>query len=219
MEAIRNNLEFYVMMKNIINKIKLNRFVRAAIVISRTYRKYFFYPDKRYGFKGKNVLITPPTSISNPANLYLYGNNGINKAVIMNLNAKFIMKRNSGSSVGLKVITGNHARIIGTPYRCITEKQKPQNLDADVIVEEDVWIGMNVTLLSGVTIGRGATIAAGAVVHKSVPPYCIYGGVPAKFIKFYWTIDQILEHESKLYTEEERYTREQLEEIFAKYTK
>ena len=72
---------------------------------------------------------------------------------------------------------------------------------------------------SGVTVGRGTTVAAGAVVGKSMPPYCICGGVPAKFIKFYWTIDQILEHEAKLYPENERYTREQLEEIFAKYQK
>ena len=87
--------------------------------------------------------------------------------------------------------------------------------DKDVIVESDVWIGRNVTLLSGVRIGRGAIIAAGAVVNKNVPPYCIAGGVPAKPIKFKWTIDQILEHESKLYPEQERFSREQLEILFA----
>lgn len=74
-----------------------------------------------------------------------------------------------------------------------------------------------ITLLSGVIIGRGATIAAGAVVSKSMPPYFVCGGIPCKPLKPYWTIDQILEHEAKLYTEEERYTREQLEEIFEKY--
>ena len=71
-------------------------------------------------------------------------------------------------------------------------------------------------------IGRcyqGSTVAAGAVVSKSMPPYCICGGIPAKFIKFYWTIDQILEHEAKLYSEEERYNREQLEDIFVKWQK
>ena len=129
------------------------------------------------------------------------------------------MKKNSGAAYGLKVSTGNHAGIIGIPYRCISESNKPSGLDHDVIVEEDVWIGMNVTLLSGVTLRRGTTVAAGAVVNRSTPPYSIVGGVPAKFIKFYWTIDQILEHEAKLYPENERYSREQLEEIFAKYQK
>lgn len=73
---------------------------------------------------------------------------------------------------------------------------------------------MNVTILSGVTIGRGATVAAGAIVNKSIPPYSICGGVPQKFIKFYWAIDQILEHEEKLYDEKERFTREELESLF-----
>ena len=82
-----------------------------------------------------------------------------------------------------------------------------------------MWIGCNVTLLSGVTIGRGATVAAEAVVSKSMPPYCICGGVPAKFIKFYWTIEQILEHESKLYPEADRYTPEELENIFNQLNK
>ncbi len=149
--------------------------------------------------------------------MFLYGNNGLNHATLLTTNAKFIMKKNSGSAYGLKVITGNHARIVGIPYRNITEATKPKGLDKDVVVEEDVWIGMNVTLLSGVTIGRGTTVAAGAVVTKSMPPYCICGGVPARFIKFYWTIDQILEHESKLYSIEERYGRERLERIFAEY--
>ena len=45
------------------------------------------------------------------------------------------------------------------------------------------------------------------------------GGQPARFIKFYWDIDQIIEHERQLYNEEERYTREQLENIFKQYPK
>lgn len=88
-------------------------------------------------------------------------------------------------------------------------------MDKDVIVEEDVWIGMNVVLLSGAVIGRGSTVAAGSVVTRSLPPYCMAGRVPAKPIKFKWTIDKIFGHERILYPEEECFTREQLEKIFA----
>ena len=88
-----------------------------------------------------------------------------------------------------------------------------ENYDHDVIIEKDVWIGSNVTILEGVTIGRGCTIAAGAVVNKSTPPYSIVGGVPAKVLKYYWTIDQIMEHERQLYPKSERYSREDLEDI------
>lgn len=56
-------------------------------------------------------------------------------------------------------------------------------LVAPTIIEDDVWIGCNVTVLKGVTIGRGSVIAAGAVVNSDVQPYSIVGGVPAKLIK------------------------------------
>lgn len=181
--------------------------------------KIGMFNRNNYGYWGEQVGISSDTIITNPKNVFFYGNNGLKRAVIMTTNARFIMKKNSGASYGLVVATGNHARIVGVPYRCVTEATKPKGLDADVIVEEDCWIGFNVTLLSGVVVGRGSTLAAGAVVTKSTPPYSINGGVPAKFIKFYWTIEQILEHEKKLYPEEERYTREQLEKIFSKYQK
>jgi len=47
-------------------------------------------------------------------------------------------------------------------------------------IEADVWIGFGAIIISGVRIGHGAIIAAGAVVAQDVPPYEIWGGVPAK---------------------------------------
>ena len=52
-----------------------------------------------------------------------------------------------------------------------------------VIVGNDCWIGHAAILLPGVTVGDGAVIAAGAVVSRSVPPYTIVGGVPARPIR------------------------------------
>ena len=134
------------------------------------------------------------------------------------LNAKFICKGHAAIAENLTVHTGNHVRLIGEFVTSIDVSNKPVGYDHDVIIEEDVWVGSNVTILSGVTVGRGATVAAGAVVAKSIPPYCVCGGVPARFIKFYWTINDILQHESKLYPEAERYTREELQEIYDKYS-
>ena len=86
-------------------------------------------------------------------------------------------------------------------------------LCAPIHIGNRVWIGAGAIVTRGVTIGDGAVIAAGAVVTKDVPPYCIVGGVPAKVIKFYWTIEEIIEHEKQLYSDSERYTREELEEF------
>lgn len=53
-----------------------------------------------------------------------------------------------------------------------------------VVIEDDVYLGMAVRVLSGVTIGRGTVVGAGAVVTKSLPPYAIAVGVPARVIRY-----------------------------------
>ena len=53
-----------------------------------------------------------------------------------------------------------------------------------IIIQNDVWIGYGVTILSGVTVHNGAVIAAHATVTKDVPPYAIVAGNPARVIKY-----------------------------------
>ncbi|TAL66346.1 MAG: acyltransferase [Legionella sp.] len=55
---------------------------------------------------------------------------------------------------------------------------------ADIVIEDDCWIGANVVILGGVRIGSGAVIGAGAVVTKDIPSMAIALGVPAKVISF-----------------------------------
>ena len=131
--------------------------------------------------------------------------------------AKIHIKKGFVAAKGLKLISGGHERRVGMFLYSISEHDKDLslNLDRDIVIQEDVWAGMDVMILRGVTVGRGCTLAARSVVTKSTPPYSIVAGAPARFIKFYWTIEQILEHEATLYPEPQRFTREQLEEIFA----
>lgn len=60
-----------------------------------------------------------------------------------------------------------------------------------IAVGNDVWIGNGAMILPGVEIGDGAVVGAGAVVTKSVPPYAIVGGSPARLIRYRFSQDVI----------------------------
>lgn len=55
--------------------------------------------------------------------------------------------------------------------------------DADITIEDDVWIGAGSVILAGVTIGKGSVIGSNSVVTHDIPPYSIAVGIPAKVIK------------------------------------
>jgi acetyltransferase-like isoleucine patch superfamily enzyme len=52
----------------------------------------------------------------------------------------------------------------------------------NVVIKDDAWIGAGAIILPGIEIGEGAVVGAGAVVTKSVPPYTIVAGCPAREI-------------------------------------
>jgi len=77
---------------------------------------------------------------------------------------------------GCKFIDHDHGSAMGELIRTQNSIKKP------IHIEDDVWLGFNVTILKGVTIGKGAIVAAGSVVTKNVLPNEIWAGVPAKKI-------------------------------------
>lgn len=78
------------------------------------------------------------------------------------------------------------------PFKVKVLSESSESLSkGDIVIDDDVWIGCNSTIMSGVHVGQGAVIAAGSVVTKDVPPYAIVGGVPAKVIKYRFSNDII----------------------------
>lgn len=114
-------------------------------------------------------------------------------------------------TIGRKVIFGPHPTIITGDHRTdligryiadvtVAEKMSDGSkcYDQPVTIEDDVWLGANVTILKGVTIGRGSVVAAGAVVTRSCPPYSVIGGVPARILRMRFTEQEICRHEKAL---------------------
>ena len=198
--------------------IKNIRFYISVAWLKFTRSLYLLSVKGELGECGKNVILEPP-AVSFPfRKVCLHDNTNIYggaKLIISNRsdNGKMIFKNNSGSAEGLTIVTGNHQRVCGKFFK----ESGENDIDEDVVVEEDVWIGINVTILSGVTIGRGATVGAGSVCIKSVPPYAVVMGNPAKVVGFNFTPEEIIEHEKALYSEEERLPLELLEKNYKKY--
>ena len=65
----------------------------------------------------------------------------------------------------------------------VARRQYPEyDVFGKVVIKDWAYIGANSQIMPGVTIGEGALVAAGSVVTKSVDPYTVVGGNPARFI-------------------------------------
>lgn len=145
-----------------------------------------------------------------PNGLYSYRNIYVGDDVNLGVRP-ILMAELSEIRIGSHVMFGPEVVVIGgghnadVPGTFMTEvHQKSGNEDLGVVIEDDVWIGARAIILRGVLVGRGAIIGAGAVVTKSVPPYSIVGGNPARVIGFRWNAEKIVAHEKLLYPVDQR---------------
>jgi acetyltransferase-like isoleucine patch superfamily enzyme len=183
------------------------------LLISKSYDRVLMYAYRsQFASCGSNVHFYPAQSY------FFYKTIEIGNNVYIGPGAMFLA---SDSSIIIKdkvlfgpkvsIIGGNHStHIIG---KLMFDYKIPDKLAADdqpVIIETDVWVGCGSYILNGVHVGRGAIIAAGAIVTKEVPPYAVVGGVPAKLIKYRWSVEDILEHEKMIYGPEDRLLKEEL---------
>lgn len=116
-----------------------------------------------------------------------------------------VMGEGTYANVGLKIVSDDYKErlIIGknvsiapnTTFICMSSANNGKEINSisyvknkltkaeNIIVEDEVWIGANVTILPGVHVGRCSVIGAGSVITKDVEPYSVYAGVPARKIR------------------------------------
>ena len=162
-----------------------------------------------FGSYGRNFIFCPDDTFS-------YETIHVGEDVYIGQGACFRAARTTltiGNKVmfgpGVTIMGGDHNTSVVGKYMANVRDKRPED-DQPVVIEDDVWVGCNATILKGVTISRGSIIAAGAVVTKSIPAYSIAGGVPAKVIRRRWSTEEILEHEKSLYSEADRLSEAEL---------
>lgn len=131
---------------------------------------------------GGGILVSPGVCLSDGAILAPYGGD-IRIAENVFIGPYCVLYGHGGLTIGRDTMIAAHTVIIPSNHSFADPDQTISNQRATnlgITIGADVWIGCGARILDGVSIGDGCVIGAGAVVTKSLPPYSIALGVPAR---------------------------------------
>lgn len=178
---------------------------------------YFDKNDLKYC--GKNVIIGKSVRIRNPEKVsiddyaiiddftYISTNLTIGKFVHVGSNSviqggggECVYEDFSGNSPGCRIITCSDDYIGGLACPQIPKKFKGEVITGKVVLKKHGLLGANTVVLPNLIIEEGAATCAMTLVNKSLEPWKLYGGSPARFVKKR-NKEQILELEEKFLKE------------------
>lgn len=126
---------------------------------------------------GKNTLLKPGIKITSPEKVSIGAN--------CDFGQNLFITGGGGVRIGDWVGLGPDVKIWSVTHR-FDDPNRPWLLQGyehkPVVIEDDVWLGASVFVMPGTTIGRGAIVSACSVLSKSVPPFAIVAGHPARVI-------------------------------------
>lgn len=127
---------------------------------------------------GDNVSIQPSVFLFNLQNIEIGDNTSIHPMCYIEGAGGISIGSNVSIAHSTTLITTNHTwEDTSVPIKYNSETF------SKIIIEDDVWIGCGIRILSGVKISRRSVVAAGAVVNKSFEEKSLIGGIPARLIK------------------------------------
>ena len=170
MKRYRKNLIKSTAIWDAIQYIKLNSFKRKWI---RANKHNGTIPNNEFDFDTASV-----------------GNYSYGELNVVSFNNKSHLRIGNFVSIAQNVVFmldvehfTNHISTFPFRVKVLESVKDEAHSKGDIVIGDDVWIGYGATVMSGVHVGQGAVIATGAVVTKNIPPFEVWGGVPAKFIQ------------------------------------
>lgn len=184
MKRYRKNLIKSTAIWDAIQYIKLNSFKRKWI---RANKHNGTIPNNEFDFDTASV-----------------GNYSYGELNVVSFNNKSHLRIGNFVSIAQNVVFmldvehfTNHISTFPFRVKVLESVKDEAHSKGDIVIGDDVWIRYGATVMSGVHVGQGAVIATGAVVTKNIPPFEVWGGVPAKFIKKRFP-DEMIEDISKV---------------------
>ena len=136
-------------------------------------KKYNIHTSFR--FNGESILLYGKGRILLGENSYIGSYSTIQSAERYSV----VIGRNCRISHNVRIYTASAA-----PDQDFSNYDNLNKKSGDVVIQDNVWIGANVFINPGITIGENSIVGANSVVIKDVPAHSIYGGVPAKLIRY-----------------------------------
>lgn len=192
--------------KKLINKTLIKIVNKINLLCEDTKFYYAKYPKVRkesFYYFGNDSFINNPLEIANPYNIYIGDKVRLRDRVrlVPVNNSHIYFGNNIGTQNSLTIISGsnvyigNNVAIAGNCFISagshgmdpLSESPYGEQLytGKEIVINDNVWIGQNVSIMSGVNIGKYSIIGAGSVVTKSIPEFSIAVGNPAKVVKKY----------------------------------
>jgi acetyltransferase-like isoleucine patch superfamily enzyme len=151
------------------------------------YPKLFLYSKRM----GKNNRLGPKGRFLHPEEIFLGDN--IYIAPNFHISARNL-KIGNNIIIGPNLLLECDDHVFKNVGKTIWATFTEERTFGSVTIEDDVWIGGNVTILKNVIIGEGCIIGAASVVTKSLPPYSICVGSPCRPVKARFNVEELALH-------------------------